>query len=168
VGDNINQLGELLSMFAEREGVYTEYTQTIAEHLYPTVLSALLELFDVTNEQVDWDELYVTESDVSLHVKCSIHYGPDDIIPQCIVDITLDSLEVVADRVRSVHIGLPLVNVFRSKAELLDFFQRLLKSTILDNPKTDSKANQLDLSGLTEEQTTQLLIFQQLNYGAKH
>ena len=158
---------ELLELMAERDEMYDEYTEAIADMIGPTVLNALAELFEADLSKIEWSGISHSLREASLRITCTIWYDHADDIPQFVQDLTVEMHGEENENVRILHVGIPIDMVFRPQSELVMFFTKVITgetpsaNLIVDN-------NEFDSSTLTAEQIQQLLVFQHDTLGSKH
>ena len=169
----LEQIDLLLSIFDEREQTYEQITWLILETLEPTVLSVLYEMFCVTSEFIEWNQVDIIES--MLQIVCTARYNSIESMPEFVKSLPA-SKELIDDKDYYecvVRIGFPLTVVCSSREKVRTFLQEALNQ-LVNSPTTISPSSlvspseQFDSSLLSKDQIIQMLTFQQYTKGVKH
>lgn len=169
-----NSLNELIALFEERDEVYSEYTGAIAEMLEHTVLAAIQELFAVNSDQLEVADIALSVEDLSLQIACTVTYSAGDSIPQFVEIISPAELDAAGNQTHGVRIGIPIAHCAAPKDEILLFLQELLAihqsgETIPEStPAARLQSQQFDMSKLSKDQITHMLVLQHQTTGVKH
>lgn len=170
--DNTDELLiQLAIMFEERSEVYDEYTSMIFELIEPTLLTALIELFEIDNSKVLWNTITIENN--TIIISCTLFYNPDEAIPTVIQRIIPNEI-ITKDGIKGkkVRIGFPVSYVFFPKHKIIEYFRNIVgytsdtESGVVDS--TESELHAADELSLTEDQRLQILLFQQQTKGQIH
>lgn len=165
----LEQIEHLLSLFDEREQARLEINHKIVHHLAPSTLSAVIELMDVSADDIQWEDIRIV--DTILLVVFSVTYDPSttrSLILKKVKPTTSDGA-VPIEVQQMLHLSLPLAMAFDDKEMIKDF---LLKAFAEPEPSVEEPSPVQDPevpvdSALTKEQVRQMLYFQQQTKGIK-
>jgi len=177
MSENNEQLTQLLVTFRERDRLHQALTNVIFDMLKPTVLDALLELFDATPDNAEWDSAELSET--ALSVTCTIAHAKGTKVPRWVElltpgELTTDQGDKIA---RFFRINLPIKHAFSSKEVIKQFLQTMIDQLLEEAgesvPEPASEPafvdkTTFDASKLTQDQITQMLVFQHQSKGTKH
>lgn len=182
--DQLEKIKHLVSLFEERDRLYTQSTEKIFSTVGPTALEALVALFNVPYENVSWLETQLIDN--IMLIVASITYGDGQKVPPVIQALSPVPEDGQAS-IRLFRVGLPLELIFQPKQEITDYLMetagvaahraRARQGPQLTPEQQQQEANKMtihgpqpefDTSHLSHEQIQQLLIFGQDTKGVKH
>lgn len=165
---NLEDIQRLLTVFDERDRQKEICNRKIAEILTPSVLGALVELFNLPDENVVWHDFNVLES--VLVIRAAVTYDPAHEHSHFLTLIapTLPTGSPIQVQ-KMIQFGIPLAMVFKDREELKDWFMKVAQP---DEPvpppvKEQEQTTQFDGSQLTKDQLAQLLYFQRMHGDAQ-
>jgi hypothetical protein len=170
--ETMTRIERLLDLFEEREQIHEEITQVIMDELKPTLIEALLELFDTPAEHVMWGAIEV--EDTTLTLICTVFHQKGAEIPQFLTQLVPDSQASEIDGLitRSVRVGLPVRCLFLPKDEIIAYLKDMIAQSLPEAPapakKNQKDTTTFDASKLTEDQVLQMLVFQHQTKGTTH
>lgn len=177
---NLEQIQQLLTVFDKRQQLHNKCNREIAEILTPTLLTAVVELINVPNESIVWEDMSVVQSVLVLQVE--VTYDPAKEVSRFLSLVT-SSIKDNAPPIqvqRSIALGIPLTMVFQDSDIIKDWLMRVAENLGMENeaqPKPPANAeappppavesSRFDMTDLTTEQIQQVLFFQYQTEGTK-
>ena len=166
----VEQGNRLVKLLEERDAAYARHTDVIIDVIGPTVLSALIELFEVPIESISWLEIQVSEN--ILVVTSSVTYNPNENIPRIVSGIQAEAQEdetSTSHAERLVRVGIPVELIFSPKERIIAFLTNILETGIAQRVGGGAEpSTEFDPSQLTRDQISQFLYMQHQNKGTKH
>lgn len=175
----MKQLEQVLLLIDQRDGQYMAVNKQIAELIAPTMLTAVVEILNVSTSKIEWMDLKVIEN--YLVLSCTVAYDPSapDVSP-LLAGPVVEPGEIVPVEVQKIlRIGVPLSKIFETsdhiKEYLLDSYAKsqMKKEPVSEEPavegdeKVESFDAQFDPKQLTREQINQMMYFQHMSVGIK-
>lgn len=157
----------LLSLFDERDQARQAITRKIMYTLGPTVLVAIMELLEVSPDDLMWDDFRIV--DTVLLTAFTVSYNPSTTESEMLRKLSpppRDDGAPVVEVQQLIHLSLPLTLAFQDKEEIKAFFLKTFveaEPTLATEPAEPPPAN----IALTKEQVRQMLFFQQQTKGTK-
>jgi hypothetical protein len=148
--EKLKQIQSLLSMFDARDAMWSKYNKQIAAVISPTVLTALVDLFDLPEENVEWVDMQILDN--ILLVICNVTYDPvhtQSAFLQRVDEHKRPSTPIQVQRY--LRVGVPLAIVFSPKEEIGEFLARIPVETTGDDEDT---VEAYDSSELAEDTTS--------------
>lgn len=163
----LEQIEHLLSLFDERDQAKQAITRKIMYALGPTVLVAIMELLEVSPDELMWDDFRVV--DTVLLTVFTVSYNPSTTQSTVLKKLSpppRDDGTPVVEVQQMLHLSLPLTLTFQDKEVIKQFLLKTFvetEPTLATEPAEPPPAN----IALTKEQVRQMLFFQQQTKGTK-
>lgn len=177
--DKLKKLEILLSMFDARDTMWSKHNRQIATIIQPTVLEALVSLFDVGTDNIEWVDLQIM--DTVMLIVCNVVYDPATTLSQFLNRIdSVKRPDTPIQVQRFLRIGIPLAIVFSTKEEIIKFLLTIPVETtdfadeeahdIFDPDLMENESNNVpitkrsealgfDTADLSEEQIKKLMLY---------
>lgn len=165
--ERLVELGQILE---ERDTIYDELTEAVFELIDNTVLTALLELFSVPDEQVTWLSVDVIEDllVVSCFIEVSKAYPGSEFLRQLFTSVGINLDQNESDSENIIKVGVPLMSVFEDKDKIIQQMTQSTTQMTAQEEQSTISENQFDSSSLTEDQILQMTLLQALNTKNTH
>jgi len=165
LGKNNNKMSTIRELFNQREFAYLTLSQDILDEIGPTVLDAVIEMLNLDDEDVSWEDIQLIDDVITL--VAFVLYRPGDIATIETKEKVLITEETVDIYKRVIRIGIPLDVAETGTKENIITFLRNIQATKDANKTTDpdTKASEpkmnltydgFDMSELSDEQLRQL------------
>ena len=162
--ENVKDTKHLRSLFEARDEAHKQCTMVILETLQPTLITAVLEFFELKNTEVTW--IHVSINDGSLALIGTIAEGASVKETEAERQVA-DALSQagVSTAPRYLRVGIPVDIVEGgSKQDILDYFKKVSDDEETRTKEAEaefithlSESTGFDMSELTEEQRTSLV-----------
>lgn len=175
--EKFEKIEEILELFDEREELWREYNEMIADRIMSTTLAALYELFGLPVDSVEWVDLQIAET--ALVVVCSVSYDSTTELSPFLkkLDEATDT-PIPVDVQRILRIAIPIASIFSPKEEIKEFLMGFSVNVKEEDEEINEKQHEketpiqhtdagFDRTKLSKEQIEQLLFFQQTIKGTK-
>lgn len=185
--EKLKQLESLLAMFDARDAMWSKHNRQIANVISDTVLDALVALFDVPDESIEWIDMQIVDN--ILLIVCNVTYDPVHTQSTFLQRVDEHKRPDTPIQVqRYLRVGVPLAIVFSTKEEIGEFLSRIPVETTDDDEGTveaydssdlaedtdnvpvtrpSSSVHGFDTSNLSEDQLRNLMLYHHTVEGTK-
>lgn len=165
LGKNNNKMSNLRELFNQREFAYLTLSQDILDEIGPTVLDAALEMLNIEDEDVSWEDVQLVDDVITL--VAFVLYRPGDIAITEAKEKVLITEENMDIYKRIIRIGVPLnIAETGTKEDIITFLKNIQATKNANNSnEPDTKMLEakmkltydgFDTSDLSDDQLSQL------------
>lgn len=161
---------KIKEMIATRDDTIVHLNNRIFDYLHPTLLTALVQWFQINERDVDWVDIHVVND--TLVVTCVVAFD---------VSLVTDRFKSMFDDLdehneiqsRILQTGIPVQYAMKPVETILDFIRHVLdtdESVSNEEIMADfaDKSIEFDTDSLTQEQLDQIKIFNNLSTTNRH
>lgn len=168
--EKLDKIDELFALFDERDRARVRYNNQIADHLTPTILMALFELFELPAEAVHWKNIDLIDNMIVVLVELYYKSTPD--ICEFLKMMDIASKASSDSTVRTLRVGVPVGMAFDGVENLKQYYVDMAERLTKPDKAPTKEQVEVQQTGfnpmeLTKEQIAQLLLFQQTAPGEK-